>query len=121
MPPVGLLGEATMMSLVFGVMAAMNLSKGELERGVGLDTDKVPRHELHADVVHEEGGRGDEGFVIFFQEGEAKEADGLVDAVGEEELFGCEVPKCAATMCSVRLALGILGEILRKLRDGCVR
>ncbi len=64
--------------------------EGEGEGVVGLDPDEVVRHEADRDVVHEEGGGADEGFVAFVEEGAGDEVDGLVDAVGEDDLVRFE-------------------------------
>ena len=81
----------------------------KLERLVRLHAHKAPGHEADADVVHEEGGRGDERFISLFQKCEADEVNGLVDAVGEQELFGleAEVPRGGDLG---ELALGVGGE-----------
>ncbi len=74
---------------------------------------RLRRHHVDADVVHEEGGRGDEGFVAVVEEGAAEEVDGLVDAVGEEDLVGLEAEVRGDVRFDV-LALGVDGEALRR-------
>ena len=82
---------------------------------VGLDADEAGAHDADGDVVHEEGGGGDEGLVVLFEEGEAEEVDGLVDAVGEKELVGREAEVGGGGDLGV-FALGIDGEIRRGYR-----
>ncbi len=85
-----MLGLATMMSLVFGVMAWRKRSKGKARVSSVWTRTSVVRHEADRDVVHEEGGGADEGFVAFVEEGAGDEVDGLVDAVGEDDLVRFE-------------------------------
>ena len=68
-------------------------------------------HEAERDVVHEEAGGEEEGFVVGAEEGAGDEVDGLVDAVGEEDLVVGETVMASDESLDGG-ALGVGGEDL---------
>ena len=82
----------------------------ELERCIGLHGSQAARrHQRNAYVVHEEAWRPHQGLVVFFEKRHANSMDGLVDAVGQQHLFGLK-PEVRGDDMLHGLALGILGK-----------